>query len=280
MIDLLYCGNEKVFDGVLTSLLSIMMRDPSNDEYHVSILTMSLTRMDENFTPISDKLINFLDGVVKRYNPASSVRKIDVTDLYEEYLGHSPNEGCYCSPYTLLRLLADKIDGFPSKVLYLDCDIMFNRDIHLLTDYDISNVEFAGANDHYGKYLINPRYMNAGVLYFNMEKCRETGLFEKAREWIWKKKLVFADQSALLRAATKRKLLPQRFNDQKFLHKWTVVRHFSKRLFWLPYPHTANIKQWKIDEIHKIFHYHAFDDIYEVYLKDKADYERLDDARP
>ena len=278
MIDLLYCGNEKVFDGVLTSLLSIMMRDPSNDEYRVSILTMSLTRMDANFTPISDRLIAFLDGVVKRYNPSSSVRKIDVTDLYEEYLGHSPNEGCYCSPYTLLRLLADKIDGIPDKILYLDCDIMFNRDIHLLTAYDISEVEFAAANDHYGKYLINPRYMNAGVIYFNMKKCRETGLFEKARAWIWKKKLVFADQSALLRAASKRKLLPQRFNDQKFLHKWTVVRHFSKRLFWLPYPHTANIKQWRIEEVHKIFRYHAFDDIYEVYLKDKAEYERLNDA--
>lgn len=278
MIDLLYCGNEKVFDGVLTSLLSIMMRDPSNDEYHVSILTMSLTRMDANFTPISDRLIAFLDGVVKRYNPSSNVRKIDVTDLYEEFLGHSPNEGCYCSPYTLLRLLADKIDGIPDKILYLDCDIMFNRDIHLLTAYDISKVEFAAANDHYGKYLINPRYMNAGVIYFNMKKCRETGLFEKARAWIWKKKLVFADQSALLRAASKRKLLPQRFNDQKFLHKWTVVRHFSKRLFWLPYPHTANIKQWRIKEVHKIFRYHAFDDIYEVYLKDKAEYERLNDA--
>ena len=27
----------------------------------------------------------------------------------------------------------------------------------------------------------------------------------------------------------------------KFLYKNTVIRHFSKRLFWTPYPHTANI---------------------------------------
>lgn len=275
MINLLYCGNEKVFDGVLTSLLSIMMRDPASDEYHVTILTMSLTRLNPQYTAISDKLIHFLDRVVKEINPASTVRKIDVSDLYEEHLGKSPNEGCYCSPYTLLRLLADKIEGFPSKVLYLDCDIMFNRDIHLLTDQDISEVEFAGANDHYGKYLINPRYVNAGVLYFNMDKCRQTDLFAKARAWIWKKKLVFADQSALLRAASKRKLLPQRFNDQKFLHSWTVVRHFSKRLFWLPYPHTANIKQWMIDDVHRIFRYHQFDDIYERYLQYKSEYEAI-----
>ena len=275
MIDLLYCGNEKVFDGILTSLLSIVMRDERKDAYRVFVFTMNLERMHPDFTPISDRLIHFLDGVMKRYNPQSQVIKVDVTDLYEQYLGHSPNEGCYCSPYTLLRLLADKVDGFSSRLLYLDADIMFNRDIHLLTDQDISKVEFAAANDHYGKYLINPRYINAGVIYFNMDKCRETGLFEKARAWIWKKKLVFADQSAIIRACTKKKLLPQRFNDQKFLHKWTVVRHFSKRLFWLPYPHTANIKQWRIDDIHNIFHYHCFDDIYAVYLKDKEEYERL-----
>lgn len=275
MIDLLYCGNEKVFDGVLTSLLSIVLRDPSKDSYRVTIFTMDLSRLNPDYTPISDKLISFLDKVMKRYNKDSSVRKVDVTDLYEELLGRSPNEGCYCSPYTLLRLLADKVDGFSSRLLYLDADIMFNRDIHLLTSYDISDYEFAGSNDHYGKYLINPRYMNAGVIYFNLDRCKETKLFEKARAWIWKKKLVFADQSAILRACSKRKLLPQKFNDQKFLHKHTVVRHFSKRLFWLPYPHTDNIKQWQIDKVHKIFKYHAFDDIYEVYLKDKGEYESL-----
>ena len=108
-----------------------------------------------------------------------------------------------------------------------------------------------------------------------MKMCKETGLFKKARALIKEKKLLFADQDAIYRSTTKQKMLPQRFNDQKFLHKWTVVRHFSKRLFWFPYPHTANIKQWKIDEIHRVFRYHAFDDIYEVYLKDKEEYERL-----
>ena len=273
MIDLLYCGNEKVFDGVLTSLLSVFMRDERKDTYRVTIFTMDLTRLNKDYTPISDRLIAFLDKVAKGFNENNLVRKVDVTDLYEKYLGHSPNEGCYCSPYTLLRLLADKVDGFDDRLLYLDCDIMFNRDIHLLTDIDISKYEFAGANDHYGKYLINPRYMNAGVIYFNMDECRKTGLFEKARGWINKKKLVFADQSAILRSACHRKLLPQRYNDQKFLHKWTVVRHFSKRLFWLPYPHTDNIKQWHIEKVHKIFKYHVFDDIYEVYLKHKKEYE-------
>ena len=273
MINLLYCGNEKVFDGILTSLLSIVKRDQSHDSYHVYVFTMNLTRVNPAYTPISDRLISFLDGVMKEYNSESKVEKVDVTELYESLMGHSPNETAYCSPYTLIRLLADKVEGIPDKLLYLDTDIMFNRDIHLLYEQDFKGAEFAASNDHYGKYLINPRYINAGVLLFDMKKCRETGLFEKSREWINKKKLVFADQSALQRACTKKRLLPQRYNDQKFLHKHTVVRHFSKRLFWLPYPHTDNIKQYHVEKVHKVFHYHQFDDILEEYLRLKAIYE-------
>ena len=107
-----------------------------------------------------------------------------------------------------------------------------------------------------------------------MKKIRKTGLLEKSRKLIKEKKLVFADQSAVYRSTTKKKMLPQRFNDQKFLHKHTVVRHFSKRLFYLPYPHTDNIKQWRVSDIHRVFGYYVFDDIlYEyIYLKNK--YER------
>jgi lipopolysaccharide biosynthesis glycosyltransferase len=171
--------------------------------------------------------------------------------------------------------LADKITALPDKILYLDIDIMFNRDIRLLYDIDIASVEYAAARDHYGKYLISPNYVNAGVLLFNLAEMRRTGLLEKARDLIKTKKLVFADQSAIIRATTKKKMLPQRFTDQKFLHPHTVVRHFSKRLFWLPYPHTDNIKQWHVSRVHKVFKYYQFDDIlYEyIYLKEKYNRE-------
>ena len=152
---------------------------------------------------------------------------------------------------------------------------MFNRDVHLLYDIDITGFEYAAARDHYGKYLINPNYINAGVLLFNLEYMRQTGILKKARTLIKTKKLVFADQSALIRSTTKKKMLPQKFNDQKFLHSHTVVRHFSKRLFWLPFPHTDNIKQWNVSKIHKIFRYYQFDDVlYEyIYLREKFNRE-------
>lgn len=274
MINVLFSGNEKVFDGVLTSVLSILKRTETKEVFNFYVYTMDATRVKSDYTPISDSLIEFLNDIIKKYNKDNTMIKIDVTELYEKEFANCPNEQAYCSPYTLLRLFADIVPGMPDKILYLDVDILFNRDIKLLYDIDITDYEYAAARDHYGKYLLNPNYINAGVLLLNLKKIRETGLLEKSRKLIKEKKLVFADQSAVYRSTTKKKMLPQKFNDQKFLHKHTVIRHFSKRLFYFPYPHTDNVKQWKVSEIHRIFGYYVFDDIlYEyIYLKNK--YER------
>lgn len=273
MINILYSGNEKVFDGVLTCTLSILKRTTTKEPFRFYVYTMDVSHLKPAYTPIPDKYIEYLDKVVKKYNEQNQFIKVDVTDIYNREFANSPNEQCYCSPYTLLRLFADIVPNMPEKLLYLDIDIMFNRDITLLYNIDVTNYEYAAARDHYGKFSIHPNYINAGMLLFNLKKCKETKLFEKARHLIKTKKLVFADQSAIYRSTTKKLMLPQRFNDQKFLHKHTVVRHFSKRMFWLPYPHTENIKQWHIAKVHKKFGYTQFEDIYEEYIYLKNDFK-------
>jgi lipopolysaccharide biosynthesis glycosyltransferase len=273
MINVLFSGNGKVFDGVLTCMLSVLKRTETKEPFRFFIYTMDVTRIKPAYTAISQEMVDFLNEVAGTYHPKNEVLRVDVTELYEREFGHCPNEGAYCSPYTLLRLLADLVPGMPDKLLYLDVDILFNRDIRLLYDTDVSGVEYAAARDHYGKYLLRPDYINAGVLLLNLKKMKETGLLEKARTLIQTKKLLFADQSAIFRSTTKKKLLPQRYNDQKFLHRHTVVRHFSKRLFYLPYPHTANVKQWDVSKVHRIFHYYVFDDILYDYIYLKKIYE-------
>jgi lipopolysaccharide biosynthesis glycosyltransferase len=274
MINIMFCGNDKVFDGALTCALSIMKRSTLSEPLSFYMLTMDVSHIKPEYLPISSRQIEFFDKVIKGYNPENTVRCIDVTELYNEEFAGSPNESAYCSPYTLIRLLADRVEGLPDKILYLDIDIMFNRDISLLYSVDVSEVEYAAARDHYGKYLISPNYVNAGVMLWNLKMMRETGLLVKARELIRKKKLTFADQSAIIRSTTKKKMLAQKFNDQKFLHKHTVVRHFSKRLFWLPYPHTENIKQWHVEKVRKVFKYRQFDDILDEYLNLIEEYRR------
>ena len=259
---------------MLTCALSIMKRTDTKEPFCFYVYTMDVSHIKDSFRPVSDDQMSFFENVIKAYNPENKTVKIDVTDIYMKEFSGSPNEDAYCSPYTLIRLLADLVEDMPDKLLYLDVDILFNRDIHLLYDIDVSDVEYAAARDHYGKYLIGRNYINAGVLLFNMKRAKETELFVKARRQLRSKKLVFADQSALIRATTSKRMLPQRFNDQKFLHRHTVVRHFSKRLFWLPYPHTDNIKQWRVSEMHRIFRYYVFDDVLYEYLYYKEKFQR------
>lgn len=276
-MNILFSGNDKVFDGILTCMLSIFKRTTVTEPFTIYVLTMDVSHIKPEYTAISDEKIAFLEKEAQVYNPKNRIIKLDVSDIYMREFANCPNEQCYCSPYTLLRLFIDLIPEIPDKILYLDVDIMFQHDIALLYHTDIEGYEYAAARDHYGKYLIHPNYINAGVLLFNMKEARKTKLFEKARQLIKTKKLLFADQSAIYRSTTKKKMLPQKFNDQKFLHKHTVVRHFSKRLFYLPYPHTDNIKQWHVSKMYRVFRYTQFDDIlYEyIYLKGKYEHEKL-----
>ncbi len=271
-MNILLCGNEKVFDGALTQLIS--MANKTAEAIKCYIFTMDLTRIKPEYTAISDEKIEFLNEVLKTKNPNNEVIKIDVTKIYEEEFGHCKNENAYCTPYTLLRLLADLVPCIPDKILYLDIDMMIADDITKLYNIDVSEYEYAAVKEKYGSIFIWPDYINAGMLLLNMKKIKETGLLKKARKLIKTKKMLFADQDAIYRATTKKLLLPRIFNEQsKFNKKDTVVCHFCKRLLWKPYPHTENYKQWNIYEVHNVLKCHAFDDDLNEYIKWKNKYE-------
>lgn len=272
MVNLLLCGNRRVFDGALTQLISMTNR--TRESIHCYIMTMNLERVREDFLPITDEQIAFLNRVVQSKNPRNLVEKLDVTEKYEREFHRCVNETAYCTPYTLLRLLADLYPQLPDKLLYLDIDIMIAGDIRKLWEIDVSEYEYAAVKEKYGCWLIRPDYFNAGMLLLNMRRIHETGLLVKAREKIRTKKLLFADQSAIFYSTTKKLLLPRIYNEQsKFNKKDTIVCHFCKRLMFRPYPHTENYKQWQVEEIHKYLHCHAFDADLEEYLEWKTAFE-------
>ena len=98
-------------------------------------------------------------------------------------------------------------------------------------------------------------------------------LLEKARNLIKTKKMLFADQDAIYRSTTKKKILPRIYNEQsRFNKKDTVICHFCKRLLLLPYPRTENYKQWQIDKVHKVLKCYSFDEDLEEYKKLKEQY--------
>jgi lipopolysaccharide biosynthesis glycosyltransferase len=274
MINLLLCGNKKVFDGALSQLISITNR--TSEQINCYIFTMDASRLNPNFVCIEDTQINFLNKVIKAKNSKNKVTKIDVTEIYEKEFLNCANESAYCTPYTLLRLLADEVLDIQDKLLYLDIDIMANGDISKLYNIDIEDYEYAAVKEKYGCWIIRPDYINAGMLLFNMKKIRETKLLEKARNLIKNQKMLFADQDALFWSTTSKKILPRIYNEQsKFNRKDTVICHFCKRLMFLPYPHTENFKQWNIEEIHKELKCHTFDDDLNEYIKLKEEYENI-----
>lgn len=272
MINILLCGNYKAFDGAICELISITKR--TKEPITCYIFTADVTRLKPEYMPITEKQVNFLDKYVKSKNKQNKVIRVDVTNLYLEEFMNSPNESAYCTPYTLLRLLADKVIGMPDKLLYLDIDMMIADDLNKLYSIDITGYEYAAVKEKYGCWAIRPDYINAGMLLLNMEEIRKTKLLEKAREKIKTKKMLFADQDAVFWSTTKKKILPRKFNEQsKFDRKDTVVCHFCKRLMFLPYPHTENYKQWQVDEIHKELKCYTFDEDLAEYKKLKKEFE-------
>ena len=273
MINILLCGNSKVFDGALTELISITNK--TKEEINCYIFTANLTRIKPEYSAIEDKEISFLDKVIKSKNPNNKIQKVDVTDLYEKEFGKCKNETAYCTPYTLLRLLADLIPDMPDKLLYLDIDMMVGGDIAELYNTNIEEYEYAAVKEKYGHWFLYWDYINAGMLLFNMKKIKETGLLKKARELIKTKKMLFADQDAVYHSTTSKLLLPRRFNEQgSFKRKDTLICHFCKRLLWLPYPQIENYKQWHVEKVHSLLKCHAYDDDLNEYIKLKEQYTR------
>ena len=62
-MNILLCGNEKVFDGALTELLSIINR--TKETICCYLFTMNLTRVKDTYTSITDEQVQFLNEVVQ-----------------------------------------------------------------------------------------------------------------------------------------------------------------------------------------------------------------------
>ncbi|MFA5222992.1 MAG: glycosyltransferase [Bacilli bacterium] len=266
-MNLVFAGNTKVFDGLLISLLSIIEVDKK--PLTVYVLTMDLPELDKEYVSISQNDLDFVENELRKVNPASRLVRVDSRAVFERKLGACKNLVNRYTPYALLRLLLDEIDVIPDRVLYLDVDTVINKSIEELYQTNIENYEYAAVKDRYGRFFFNPRYCNTGVLLLNMKKIRETGLFQKVVTLLNQKKVFLSDQTGINKMATKKKILPRRFNEQKKVRKNTVIRHFSMQFRLLPKFHFVNVKPWRVDEVHNIYRCHDFDHILNRYLEIK-----------
>ena len=290
-MNILYCGDEGIKDGLLVSILSLIKNTRSS--LHIYVLTIDY----QDSKPITDKTADFLDSLVKKADKNNFVKKIDATEVFVKNLPEKNLNTIftkkYFKPCAMLRLYADKIPELAKldKILYLDYDVICRKDPTEFYDVDMTNIEAAGTLDIYGKnfYHYNfprlskgatwqdfkdyqPDYMNSGVLLFNMAECKKSDLFARAVEICQKKRMMLADQAALNMAIEHRKLMPNAFNEQEdHPQKDTVFHHFSNNFKFKPYFHVQKIKPFEVDKIHEILKITEYDDILNKYLKLKGE---------
>lgn len=290
MINLMFCGNDKVLDGMIISLLSIVKH--CKKELNVYVLTMDLTELSEKYRPITESQADILDSILKRVNPKSRVILIDITKYFKDEMLNSANIKTHYTPYILVRLFSDKIEQIPDKILYLDSDIVVYKNIEPLYNMKIDKYDYAACIDEIGKTFISKDYVNSGVLLMNMKKLREENALEKCRKMVVDKKMLLPDQTALNKVCKDKKYIERKYNEQKSCNEDTVIRHYSmtmkfmftlnreKRkiikencsiLKFIPFLKFLNIKPWNIEGIHKIYKIHDFDDIINDYQEIKGE---------
>lgn len=262
-MNLLYCGNQGVFDGVLLSLLSAA--ETSSGPLCAYVLTMELTHLNPNFTALTEPQISYIQRLVQEINPENRVERIDATACFLEELAGCPNMESGYTPYTMLRLLADKLP-LPDRLVYVDCDTLFYGDIYQMEGYDLDGYELAGVIDHLGRRFIAKDYLNAGVLYLNLAEMRKTKLLARCRALCMTKTMPFPDQDALHALTEKKLVLPPRFNQQDKLRTDTVIQHFCKTIRFFPYFRIVNVKPWEVELVQQVLHLHAYDQLFATYL--------------
>ena len=77
MINVLFAGNDGVFDGILTCMLSIFLRTTTKEPFTFYIFTMDVSHIKSSYIAISEKKTEYLDSIAKSYNKDSKVVRMD-----------------------------------------------------------------------------------------------------------------------------------------------------------------------------------------------------------
>ena len=263
-MNVLYCGDRNILDGLIISTLSLAKNTKTN--LNIFVMTMKM----RGYKEITEKSMHELEKVLQKKNPKHKITLIDATKEFQSDMPRA-NLSTFFTPYCLLRLYSDLVDKLPKKLLYLDTDVVALKEPNLLYKMDNSEYEIIGAVDYYGQHWIRTNlrekdYMNSGVLLMNMELIREGGLFKKTRNRIKWAKMMLPDQTSINIYAKKKLLVDRKFNEQKQETGETVFRHFSTTFRFWPVFHTQKIKPWNIEKLHSVLKCHAFDDVLEEYL--------------
>ncbi len=186
-----------------------------------------------------------------------------------------PDNHIHTTVTTYYRLrVVDILPRNVSKALYLDGDIIVERDLKELWNIDLSDTVLGAVEDangvNFGARLgITRRYFNAGVLLLNLDRFRQICLTEKAIRYVKdnKERILCHDQDILNGLFNDQyKEIPLKWNVNNIMYRSTVdmkhtysdqdaliarkkpgIIHFTgdKPWYWGWIPHPLADEYWK-----------------------------------
>lgn len=137
-MNVLYCGDRNIEDGLIISILSLL----KNAKTNLKVYVLTINSKEWNIDGVTDKCIDVLDNKMKLINKENSIKKIDITEIFEKELP-AKNMKTRFTPCCMLRLFAEEIPELPDKILYLDNDVICRKDCQEFYNQDMEKYEIA-----------------------------------------------------------------------------------------------------------------------------------------
>lgn len=246
-IHVFFASDKNYIQHTCVALASLLINLPKESVLHVYIMTNENLVNDKNTTDkitslstLHDFTLHMLVADLKVFNEAPALRG---------------NKNTYAR--LLIQSMAPELD----KALYLDSDLVAERDITALWNTQMENKMFAAVPENQKlSFIIQAKnrlglapknsYFNAGVMLLNLKKMRSERLLERVCEYMRNNadKIVFHDQD-ILNAVCKGDFIslprhwnfmpdPQNYNDIEYrqsLIEEPAVIHYAGYLIapWL-----------------------------------------------
>ena len=210
-VSICFASDDNYAPYLKVAIYSLLCNRNRERSYDIIILHKRISREHQG------EILGLADG-----KSGVSIRFVNVVEADREL---QSDVGCYYAVETNYRLLLfSKLFQNYRRMLYLDCDIIVTGDVGELFDVDLEGKSVAGVEDVGFRWLAYTKraifldnkpynvlnyctdvlgikdpgsYINAGVLLFDLEKCRQKVSFRDVVETLHSRNFFYNDQDVL-----------------------------------------------------------------------------------
>jgi len=196
VVPVVFATNDKYAPYASVAIQSVIEHMTQQNYYRVYVF----------HTGIEKRYIELLNGLS---NEQMCVQCINVTPEIDSRCSKL-YETAYFTKEMYYRFIIPEVLPFYDKVIYLDCDLIVEKDIAGIIPVNMEDQYIAGVKNPIRKKNISfierylgvstQNYINSGVLVFNVRKCIEDGITDKCFELVpiaAKKRFLCPDQDIL-----------------------------------------------------------------------------------